>query len=395
MPIDYGLIFSQATSSAVPGVANTPIAVVGTATTGTAVNNRLYQVTNAADALTLFGTQAAGATIPRCLEVLQRYGCGNILVVRVAVGADAAATETNLIGGVDGVTGARTGLQLLRDSYSQLGFTPDIILTPTFSSAAVVTAALAVAASQRAIYIANFTANSLVADALAARATNTGLGTKDKRLIATFPHLKRSSDNTILETVSSHLAGVIARLDYDANYGRSPGNQLLRGVNATDINMSLSYTDEASDTERLADVGIVTVNRQQADLVSWGHRNGSFASQAQSGDLLTFINSVRVQDRVTNLLEYRAQKFLDLPSNRRTATLLEESFNSALSIEQSTGAIAALPGTGATFLEAQSDYPTGRLKYSISIAPFPPTRLIDITTYLTSFDVVINLGGVA
>lgn len=393
MALDYGLIFNQTTSSALAGVANTPIAVVGTAATGTATNNKLYRVRSLTEALDLFGAHQSGVTIPRTLEILLRYGCGNILVVKVPAGADAAATEAALIGGVDGTTGDRTGLQLFRDSYSQLGVSPEIILTPSFNSPGVVTAALAVAASQKSLYIANFTANLTVADALATRATATGLGSKDRRLIPAFVHLKQTADPTILEPLATHIAGVVARLDYETgNYGRSPGSQPLRGVTAPDINLSMSYTDETADTERLADVGVMTVNRQGASLVTWGHRNASYMGTVQNQeDVLTFINAIRVNDRLPLLLSDRAQKFLDLPSNYRTAMLLEESFDSGLSQEVARGAIAR---ASATFKPDESDFAKGDLKYSISASPIPPTRLIRFDTYLSSFDFTVKLGSV-
>lgn len=389
MPIDYGLSFLQATSSSLVGVAMTPIAVVGTAATGTALPNKLYRVRSVTEALDLFGAHQSGVTIPRTLEILTRYGCGNIIVVKVPAGADAAATETAVIGGTDGTTGDRTGLQLLRDTYSQLGTMPEVILTPSFNSAAIVTAALAVAATQGALYIANFTANMTVADAVAARATATALGTKNGRLIPAFTHLKQTADPTILEPLATHVAAVIARLDYETNYGRSPGSQPLRGVTAPDINLSMSYTDETADTEKLADVGVMTINRQNTSLVTWGHRNALYMGTPQNKeDTLTFINAVRINDRLPKFLGERAQKFLDLPSNYRTARLLEESFDSGLSVEVSKGAISF---GKSTFQLAESDLSKGQLKYLIEVAPIPPTRLINIDTVLSSFDYVVNL----
>lgn len=57
-----------------------------------------------------------------------------VVVVRVDVGANDAATMSNVVGGIDPVSGARTGVFAFRDAQSKCGATPRILIAPGFTS---------------------------------------------------------------------------------------------------------------------------------------------------------------------------------------------------------------------------------------------------------------------
>lgn len=57
-----------------------------------------------------------------------------VVVVRVAAGTTADDALSNVIGGVDGTTGARKGVQAFRDAQALCGVTPMLIVAPGFTS---------------------------------------------------------------------------------------------------------------------------------------------------------------------------------------------------------------------------------------------------------------------
>src|SRR5574337_2158754 len=116
-----------------------------------------------------------------------------------------------IIGGVDGVTGDRTGIEALLDTSSIYGFAPKILIAPQFSSAKLVMDALLVkATSLRAMAIADQAAGATLEEALAYRNEFDNM-----RAIVTWPLLKTqdADGNTITVPFSPYLAGVMSRTD--------------------------------------------------------------------------------------------------------------------------------------------------------------------------------------
>lgn len=87
-------------------------------------------VTSARD----FAGIGATGTLPDALAGIFDQAGAVVVVIRVAAGANEAATMVNIIGGVDGVTGARKGMQAFRDSQMTVGVTPMILIAPGFTS---------------------------------------------------------------------------------------------------------------------------------------------------------------------------------------------------------------------------------------------------------------------
>lgn len=389
MPVNYGLIVNQGGETTIAGSAMTPIAVIGTGNSGTAVSNTLYQIKSRSRAEDLFGLDDGSATLPKALSILFRYGCGNIIVVQVDEGATAGDTETNIIGGFNATTGNPEGLELIKNSYSSLGESPEILLTPTFNTDSVITKGLEVADYIKGSYIVNYAPLTTVADVQASRGGATALGQKAARLIATFPHLENTNNPGTYEELATHVAGVIAQVDLQKTYGHSPGSKLLSGVSGLDVNLSMSYTDETADNQVLADLGVMSVNRDQ-ELVTWGHRNTLFSDPATDlKDTEKYINAIRARDVITKILEARSRKFIDKPSNRQTAHLLEESMRTALSQEVSRGAISA--NSTVEFAEGESSYSEGILTYQVELGVLPPTRLIEVNALLMSFGLSVEI----
>src|SRR5215831_1593672 len=70
-------------------------------------------------------TRLATGTIPSATSALQVTG--------KIVAATSPVTAATIIGGVDSVTGARTGLEVIEDVFQETGIVPGVIICPAFS----------------------------------------------------------------------------------------------------------------------------------------------------------------------------------------------------------------------------------------------------------------------
>lgn len=73
-------------------------------------------------------------TLPNAVDLILDQIGAVIVVVRVAEGADYAATLANIIGGVDGVTGQYKGVYALLGAKSVVGLQPRILIAPGYTS---------------------------------------------------------------------------------------------------------------------------------------------------------------------------------------------------------------------------------------------------------------------
>ncbi len=364
MALNTGIIVVQGTPSSLYLKNQIPIIVFGTTSTGTIAAGTLTRIKTYDEATTILGVGSAADTLPKAIGVLQRYGCGNIVAVKLT-GADATAQETDLIAKLD----------LLTNAIASLGEQPRLILFPSFTSDAVITKAIAIATNTLAIAIATFNPGTTVASAIATRATATGLGQKNERLIIAHGWLKNSVAPTTLESLGVHLAGTMAGL----TYGKSPLNQPLLGVNGIDIGYVFGLGDENSDPEKLSDVGVVPINLSGTTLIVWGGRNSKYAEA--STDIGTFINAVRSRDEISILARSRALKMLGQASNFPTASLLTESYRNMLDFEVSIGNIRSYSRVEINALK--TDYALFKIWHDIEFQVWLPIELITVNVIMS------------
>lgn len=362
MALNTGITIIQGTSEGVELTNDLAIAVFGTTSTGTITPGELTKIQTKQEATDLVGDGGAGDTLPKAIDILQRYNCGNIIVCAIT-GVDAAAEEADLIDKLD----------LLNSAISLVGVQPRLILFPSFNSDNCITKAISIASDTLAIAIANFTAGTSVADALTERGGATALGQDDQRLAITHGYLVNSND--VLEGLDVHLAGVMA----NRTYGSSPLGYPLKEVNGVDVSINFSLSDENSDPEQLNDVGVVSVNvSPENNLVLWGSRNSSYTED--ESNILTFINGIRARDEISRLAKERALKMLGLPSRFSTAALLTASYRTMLGDEVGAGNIASY--TIARINLAKTDYENKIIWHDLEFQIWLPLERIGANVYL-------------
>lgn len=238
---------------------------------------------------------------------LDVYGQGVNLavVVRVAEGADAAATTAAVAG--DPTVG--TGAYALLDAKARFGQTPRILAAPGHTAeagvSAVTTALLAVAVRARAVVVADGPGGS-EADAMTAAALY-----DDQRLYLVDPDVVVARGGGLVARPASGLAaGALSARDQRRGFWWSPSNQVLAGVTATGRPVGFALTQAETESNRLNEAGIATVVHQDGFRL-WGNRTRS------TDPLWAFLSVRRTADMIYESLEAGHLWALDRPFSQQ------------------------------------------------------------------------------
>jgi hypothetical protein len=216
----------------------------------------------------------ATGTLPQALDDILDQAGAVVVVVRVAVGADDAATTANIIGGVNSGTGAFEGVHAFRGAESVLGFAPRILCAPgwthqkTGSTANPVVAELVgIAERLRAVIIADAT-NGTDSDAIA-YAGDWG----SKRVYCHYPFDTKldSLGNQINVPASARIAGQIAKSDNERGFWWSPSNTTVNGIVGTSQAIDFALGDANCRANLLNEKNVGTTIRQNGYRL-WGNR---------------------------------------------------------------------------------------------------------------------------
>lgn len=216
-----------------------------------------------AEAAKLDGTGNLAGTLPAALDgILDQIGAV-VIVVRVAVGANDAATVANIVGGVDAGTGQYQGVQALLGAESVLGLAPRILCAPGFThqreggANAVVAELVGIAERLRAVIIAD---GPNTTDAAAV--TYAGdFGSARVYVVDPWVKVQRGSA-VVSEPASARVAGLIAKIDNDRGFWWSPSNQELNGIVGTSRAIDFRMGDTAARANLLNEAKIATIIRE-------------------------------------------------------------------------------------------------------------------------------------
>jgi hypothetical protein len=236
----------------------------------------------------------ATGTLPQALDDIFDQCGAVVIVVRVDVGADDAATMANVIGGTNAGTGNYEGVHALRGAESVLGFKPRILCAPGFThqktgstANAVVAELQGIADRLRAIVIADAT------DGTDADAINYRGDWGSKRIYCHYPFDTKldSLGNQINVPASARIAGQIAWSDNERGFWWSPSNVTVNGIIGTAVPVDFSYGDENCRANLLNSKEVATTIRQDGYRL-WGNRTCSadpkwaFLSVVRTADII-------------------------------------------------------------------------------------------------------------
>ena len=284
-------------------------------------------------------------------------------------------TAADIIGGIDGVTHKRSGLELVAEVFPRFRLVPGQILAPGFSGDEAV--AITIGAKCDAVN-GHFKATGIidipasVAHYTEAPAWLNDNNLVDKHLIA-FLGQPRTGDK--IHWGSTHLAGVIAKRDSEnasVPYW-SPSNKRLLANGLMHGGEELILDESAAAW--LNGNGIVTGLNFIGGMVAWGNRTAAYPGNTDVKD--TFIPIRRMFNWIGNTLVLTAWQLVDAPIRRRMIESVCDTFNVWLN---GLAAREFILGGRVHFLESEnptSDLMDGIVRFHLYVTPPSPAREIE------------------
>jgi phage tail sheath protein FI len=274
-------------------------------------------------------------TLPDAIDSILDQAGALIVVVRVAAGANDAATVTNIIGGVDGVTGQYKGMQAFLGAESVTGVRPRILIAPGFTGArsnggpnTVVSALVPIADRLRAMIYADGPSTTDADSFL--YATDFG----SKRVYMIDPNVSKTDANGSLyfAPTSAHAAGVRCKVDNTSGFWNSISNQEVFGISGTARPIDFTLGDPNCRANILNANNVATVIRQNGFRI-WGNRTLS------SDPKWAFECVVRTNDIIADSIQRAAMEAVDKGITKGFFDYVTEEVNAYLRTLKSLGAI--------------------------------------------------------
>jgi len=223
------------------------------------------------DVLTASGKAGEMGTLARSLDAIADQASPVTVVVRVEEGADEAATNSNIIGGVSN-TGEYLGMKALLAAEAQLGVKPRILGVPGLDSLPVTTELVAIAEQLRGFAYANAYGCETVSEALAYRA---GFGARELMLIwPDFVSWDTTANANAPASAIARALGLRAKLDEQVGWHKTLSNVPVNGVSGLSKDIYFDLQNPATDAGLLNADEVTTLIRRDG-FRFWGSRTCS------------------------------------------------------------------------------------------------------------------------
>ena len=362
----HGVEVIEVTSGAraIRTVASSVIGLIGTAPDATTAFPLNTPVLIAGYNPTQIAALGLTGTLPAALDGIYDQAGAVVVVVRVAAGADAAATQTNVIGGVAS-NGTYSGLKVFLGAESIVGVQPRILIAPGFSKAtAVLTELVTVANRLRAVIVAD--GPSTTDAAALSYATASG----SDRVYLVDPSVKvLASGVETLEPASARVAGLIAKSDNDRGFWWSPSNQEILGIVGTERPIDFVLGDAAARANLLNAGNVATIIRQNGFRL-WGNRTLS------SDPKWAFLSVRRTADLINDSILRAHLWAVDRNITRTYLSDVADSVNAYLKSLQAQGAIIGGECYPSADLNTPANISAGKVYFDVKFtAPYPAEHI--------------------
>ena len=250
--------------------------------------NKAVLVTNMQAAIAAAGTTG---TLLKTLKAIADQTNPVCVVVRVAEGADEAATTTNVIGGTSG--GNYTGLQALLSAETDLGVKPRILGAPGLDTLAVATELVTIAQHLRAFAYVQAWGAETKEEAVTYRENFSA-----RELMVIWPEFEGwdsvASETTTLSATARAL-GLRAQIDQDTGWHKVLSNVGVNGVTGVSKSVFFDLQNPASDATYLNSNEVTTLI-QKNGYKFWGSRTCS------SDPLFAFENYTRTAQVIADTI---------------------------------------------------------------------------------------------
>lgn len=299
----HGLQFNESVAG-VRALLEKSTAIIGLIATATAPAGAATDALNAAfplnrpvlitDLRAAIGAAGTGGTLAPALGSIADQGTPVVVVVRVAPGADAAATNAAVIGGV--VAGRYTGMQALLAAETELGVRPRIVGAPGLDTRAVTAALVPVLQKLRAFGYAACRGAATVAEAVTYRDDFSA-----RELMLIWPDATGWDGQAVATAL-----GLRAMIDERIGWHKSLSNVAIAGVTGLTRDVHFDIRDPSTDAGVLNAAPVTTIVRMNGYRF-WGNRTTS------DEPAFAFEPVVRTAQALQDLLAEAEAPFIDRP----------------------------------------------------------------------------------
>lgn len=208
-------------------------------------------------------------TLPTAIDGIFDQCGAMVVVIRVADAAQSAATQSNVIGGVNAETGRNEGIQCFLDANSVVKARPRILIAPGVShQQAVATELVSVAERLKAVCILD--GPNTTNEAAISYAENFG----SARVFVVDPWVTvwdAAASADAVQPASARVAGLISKSDNERGFWWSPSNQEILGITGTARPIDFVMGDSNCVANHLNENNVATIIHQDGYRL-WGNR---------------------------------------------------------------------------------------------------------------------------
>jgi phage tail sheath protein FI len=337
------------------------------------------------DARAAIGKAGTGGTLATALTAISQQAQPVIVVVRVATGADDAATESNVIGTTD-ANGRLTGMQALIAAQARTGVKPRILGAPGLDTQAVATALATVAQTLRGMAYVNVPDATKAADAIAYKANFS-----QREVMLIWPNFMAwdTATNATVEVPSAAYAlGLRAAIDEAQGWQKTLSNVGVNGVTGISVDVSWDLQSTGTDADLLNEAGVTTLVNTQG-YKFWGSRTCSDEPD------FAFESATRTAQVLADTIAEGHQWAVDKPMYPSLVRDILEGINAKFRQLKSGGYILG----GSAWYDASKNETTGlaggKLVIDYDYTPVPPLENLLLNqhitdSYLADFATAVN-----
>lgn len=292
-----------------------------------------------------------------------------------------AVTASDIIGSVES-DGSVTGMKVWATARGQFGFSPRILIAPSYSTQQSVAAEMRIIADQiRAKAVIDVPAGLTYQQVLEGRGVSgtINLNTSSPRVDICYPHVYGTSvvdGAEELHPFSPYYAGVMAATDLEEGYWTPPSNREIKGITGVERNISFDVMNSNTEANKLNAAGVVTIVRDYGTgFLVWGVRSAAFPS---SSDPDSFTSVRRTKDILHDSLGYGLRPYLGKPMTLANVDSALMTINGFLRDRIAAGAL--MPGSEAKFLPSDNSttqMAQGKICFYLNqMSPIPMEHII-------------------
>ncbi len=367
MPYYHGIKVNEINTGAraIATVATSVIGLVAIAADADAATFPLDTPVLISDVSSAIGKAGEDGTLANSLAAIADQASPPTIVVRVAEGADDAATEAAIVGTTT-AGGDRTGMQSLLSAESLLGVRPRILGVPGFDNQPVATDLATVAQKLRA-FAYTAAQGDTVAEVITYRQN---FGAREQMLI--WPDFTDFSGSAIARAM-----GLRAKIDTQTGWHKTLSNVAINGV--TGISKAVPFSILASDSTdaSLLNDADITVLARMDGFRFWGNRTCS------DEPLFAFESAVRTAQVLQDSIAEGLIWAIDKPITKGLIKDIVETINAKFRSLKAQGLII---GAECWFDAAQnpaSELAAGKIVIDYDYTPCAPAESITLNQRIT------------